>query len=447
MAASAALATREDIIAVVKETMGVVRAEQVEAEQRKAIEEQQKRKPGERAPGDSAKNVDEALREIFDQLKSSSSKSGVDIEYRSAPEHMRKSDPYLLPGIARNGNEQEVFSHGITARMVRFLMLAKITHGHPGMAKHMAREAGYPVTAKALDTTSFVDGGAVIDPAFSPEIIEALRATAVFRGAGPRVMPLLGTMTQPFINVGSSAAYVGENQTIAKTQPTLGQHQMIERKLAATLPLSNEMIRIGGQAAEAAIMADLLRAFAVREDLAFLRGDGTSNTPKGLKNWAKYAGTAQTAPDPVKVTADASSLPAQVEGANVAITRGQWFMSARSYWYLRALRTTQGEYAFPELAQGQFLGFPFARSTQIPNNIGGSSNGSELYFVNMDDMLIGQGPSVSIESFPGGTYHDGTQLVSGISNDQTVLRGIETHDLMARNRGYEIAMLTDVRWF
>jgi HK97 family phage major capsid protein len=441
-------ATRKDIIAVVKESLGAAAAEKAEAEQKKAIEEQQKRaKTGERSPGDEHENVNAFMARAFGQERQATAKNGTELHYREAPAHLRKTDPYLLPGVARNGNDTETFTHGMAARLVRYLMWAKIENGHARFAKDMAKECGHLVTAKALDSTSFIDGGALIDPAFSTEVIEALRAVAVFRGAGPRVIPLNGTMNQPFINIGSAASYVGENQTISKTQPTFGQHQMIERKLAAVLPISNEMIRIGGSMAEAAIMSDLIRAFAVREDLAFLRGDGASTTPRGLKSWTKTTTTANATVNFTNVTADAVSLPAAIEGQNVQITRGYWFMSARSYWYLRALRVTNGEYAFPELQEGSFLGFPFARSTQIPNNIGGSSTGSEIYFVNMDDMQIGQGGSVNIESFPGGTYHDGSALVSGISNDQTVLRGTETHDLMARNRGYEIAMLTDARWF
>jgi HK97 family phage major capsid protein len=269
----------------------------------------------------------------------------------------------------------------------------------------------------------------------------------VFRAAGPRVVPFSGSMFLPFFATGSTATYQGENQAIVKSEPTFGQHQMQERKLTNLVPISNEMLRMGGPQTEAYILQDMIQAIAEREDLAFLRGDGTSYTPKGLKTWKQTTNAANGTINVTNVTADLAKCPAGIEALKVALTRPNWFVSARTKWYLRSLRTTNGEYAFPEVQQNMLLGFPLSVSVQIPNNLGGGTDESEVYLANMDDMQLGQSTSVMVDSFPGGAYDSGGgTIVSGISNDQTVLRVIEAHDLMARKNGKEIAMLTAVKW-
>lgn len=451
MSAAAAQVTmsREELNAVIRDVAGKVAAERAEESSRRAIEEQHRQTAngGQRPGANQGDNVASLMERIYEQGNRVSLKSGVDVMYRQLTPSQRAADPYALPGVAvSQERESEFFTHGMAPRIVRFLILAKMAHGHISFASKMAKEAGFPVTAKALDTTNMADGGALIDPAFSSEIIEALRPMSVVRAAGPRMVPLNGTLFQSFIDLGSTAYYVGENQTATRSQPKFGMHQMQERKLVNLVVLSNEMLRQGGQYVESAIMQDMIRGIAVREDAAFLLGDGTQFSPRGIAKWAKYTRDANTTVNLVNVTADGAYLPASIEAGNVAITRGQYFMSPRSRWYLRTLRTTNGDYAFPEIQQGEWLGYKIASSTQIPNNTGGLSSGSQIIFANMDDVQIGQGPSVQVDSFPGGAYNDSGTVVSGISNDQTVLRVMEVHDLMCRQRGYEAAFLTDVRW-
>jgi HK97 family phage major capsid protein len=47
----------------------------------------------------------------------------------------------------------------------------------------------------------------------------------------------------PKITGGSTAGYVGENANITKTQPTTGQITLTFKKLAALVPISNDLLR------------------------------------------------------------------------------------------------------------------------------------------------------------------------------------------------------------
>ncbi|KKL70473.1 hypothetical protein LCGC14_2104520, partial [marine sediment metagenome] len=70
---------------------------------------------------------------------------------------------------------------------------------------------------------------------------------------------------------------------------------------------------------------------------------------------------------------------------------------------------------------------------QIPNTLGGGSNESEIYFQEFTEAVIGEALGMMVEVFPGGAYNDGSQIISGISTDETVIRLITEHDFQLRH--------------
>jgi HK97 family phage major capsid protein len=101
----------------------------------------------------------------------------------------------------------------------------------------------HPVT-RALVVSTATAGGFIVPPDYHAEIIELLRAQAVIRAAGPRVMPMpRGTMTLPGQASAASAAYGSESQAITVSQPGLNQQVLSFKKLRAMVPISNDMLR------------------------------------------------------------------------------------------------------------------------------------------------------------------------------------------------------------
>lgn len=356
----------------------------------------------------------------------------------------------------------EHFQSGKGSRFL-FYILRAAEAGYRGMAgrdyaSQLASKDGNKITAKALSSSILGDGGALVPGEFASEIIEALVPISVVQGAGATVVPMNnGSLSLPFIDTSAAASYVAENKAAAVSQPGTGLIQLRDHKLRCIVPVSNDLLRNGGANAENAVRRNMMRVLGARRDLAFLRGDSVNGTPKGIKEFAQNSQDATLAPTVATITTDTTSLLAKVWAQNVTFTNPVWFMSSRSFWFLRGLRTTNGEYAFPELqmaasgnAMGMLLGFPVYVSNQIPENLDYSgmatNDESEIYFVNAEDMIIAQNEEMRVEAFPGGSYNDGTNQVSGIQTDQVVLALTDVHDFGMNYRGREAGVINQVRY-
>ena len=149
-------------------------------------------------------------------------------------------------------------------------------------------------------------------------------------------------------------------------------------KLAALVPISNDLLRYSAPSADGVVRDDAVRAINAREDLAFIRGDGTSGTPKGLKSWIDPAnqfaanGTVSLA----NVTSDLGKAMQLIMDANITLiiqqgatgtvdVRPGWIMAPRHWKYLTTVQTGTGQYAFrDEMLRGTLWGFPYRVTTQ-----------------------------------------------------------------------------------
>jgi HK97 family phage major capsid protein len=97
---------------------------------------------------------------------------------------------------------------------------------------------------KALAAGTLADGGALIGEQMSSDFIELLRPASVFRQLNPVVAPMSeGNLTMPKLTGGAIAGYIGENQPAGKTQQTTGNVKATAKKIAALVPVSNDLIR------------------------------------------------------------------------------------------------------------------------------------------------------------------------------------------------------------
>jgi HK97 family phage major capsid protein len=335
-------------------------------------------------------------------------------------------------------------------RMVRALAAGK---GDSERALKFVKEVWKDATVaaafeKALSAGSAPGGGFLVPVEYSTEIIEFLRARAIVRSFNPTTMPMpTGTVTIPKLATGVNAAYVGENANITKVEQAFGSLTLTYKKLAALTPVSNDLIRFASPSADTVVRNDLVAALAVREDLAFIRGDGTANTPKGIRNWIPAANViaANGTVNLANITQDLGKLLLALKNANIQFITPGWMMAPRTEVYLMTLLTSNGVYAFrEEMLTGKLWGMPYKTTTQIPTNLGSGSD-SEVYLTDFSDVVIGESEQIIIDVSMEAAYYDGSTVQASFSQDQTVIRALSMHDIGMRH-DLSAAVLTTVQW-
>lgn len=341
------------------------------------------------------------------------------------------------------------------ARFIRALAAGK---GDPERAAKYVKQnwkqtAEIEALAKALNESTLAEGGALVPTEYVAEVIELLRGRAVVRSLGAVSLPMnSGSLTMPKLTGGATASYIGESQNIPKTQQATGQLQLSAKKLAALVPISNDLLRDASPNADNLVRDDLVSTMALREDLAFIRDDGTQNKPKGMRYWAPATNVVNRTQDAgantlATVTADLAAAVNRLESADVRFIRPGWVMTPRTKWYLWQLRDANGNQVFrDEINQGRLLTFPFRTTTQVPNNLGVAGDESELYLADFADMIIGENTELIIDVSTEAAYHDGTNVVAAFSRDETVIRAIARHDFGARH-DESITVITALDWY
>lgn len=351
----------------------------------------------------------------------------------------------LLKGQQEPAQQKKGLAVG---RIIRALAVAKGDNERAARiaAKHFGEE---DVAVKALAAGDATAGGFLIGEEMSSEVIELLRPAAVVRRSNPIVMPMdRGNLSLPKITGGATASYAGENQNAGKTEQEFGSLKLTFKKLISLVPISNDLLRFTSYNADMVVRDDLVSAMAQREDLAFIRGDGSSDTPIGLLTWCPTANKfdANATVNLDNVTADLATAVLNLRNGNSRMIRPAWFLSPTTEMYLMTVRDGNGNYAFrDEMLRGTLWGFPYASTTQIPSNLGGGANESEVYLVDMADAVIGESTNLTVDASGEAAYFDGTQVQAAFSRDQTVIRAIAEHDFGMRHDA-SVTVIQAVKW-
>lgn len=319
---------------------------------------------------------------------------------------------------------------------------------------------------RALGTTTLGSGAGFVQPELASEIIDFLHPLAVVRSSGVSSLPLSsGQLSMPFISSAATASYVGENTGPNATQPGEGRLNLSRKILAAIVAMSKELLAEASYSVDEYLRMHLARVLAAREDLAFIRGDGTADTPRGMRYWAGLSSgggsahvfnrtLASSAVTVDTITADALKAMRLVEDSNVPMVNAGWILPVREVYGLMSKRnaTTQME-IWPELRAGTWYGYPLKKSTQIPKNLAGDAAGtgtgnkSEVYFAAFAHLVIAESEGLEINAFDGGAYKDSSgNLQSGITNREVVIQATAKHDFGATYRGDEVCVIESVDW-
>lgn len=335
----------------------------------------------------------------------------------------------------------------------RMMRLMAAAGGNAFVAAQIAEANGESGLFANQNMGSGAAGGFLVPEDVSSEIVELLRPASVVMRMNPVVIDMPnGNMTINRLATGVTAGYIGEQQNLPPTGATFGQLVLSAKKLAALIPISNDLMRAASTAVDRIVRDDAVTALGVRMDLAFIRGAGTQFTPKGLRN--QHTGTAfatthvltmTATPTLATATTDAGRLELALLNNDVTMIRPGWLMAPRVAMWLRNLRDGNGNIGFPEMAQGLWRGKPFAETTQIPINLGGGTE-SEIYLADFAHVVVGEHMGIEIAMSTEAAYADsGGTVRAAFSRDETVMRAIAQHDIGLRHLP-AVAILQGVTW-
>ena len=336
------------------------------------------------------------------------------------------------------------------AGFARMAMAVAAGKGDLKMAEQFAaKEIGDQQVAMAISTAAG-SGGALIPENLHSEVIELLRPKTIVRKLGARVLPLPnGNLSLPRMSGGAQSSYVGEGSDANSSTSQFNDVKLSAKTMITLVPISNQLIGRADYNTEQLVLSDMIAAMAVREDKAFLRDDGTGNTPIGFKKVAtdngrtvEWAGTA----DMKTIDAYLDGLILLLMNSNSLMINPGWGMSPRTWMKLFGLRDGNGNKVYPEMAQGLLKGYPIAHTNTIPANLGTGTNESEIYFADWNDVVIGEQDDMTIDFSTEATYKDTNgDLVSAFSRNQSLIRLVGNHDVGFRHPE-GLALGTKVTW-
>ncbi|MCB6184280.1 phage major capsid protein [Leeia sp. TBRC 13508] len=338
------------------------------------------------------------------------------------------------------------------AKVARMAVALAAAGGNSHVAAKIAADRGYgDDVSMALSTTTPGAGGILIPQSLSSEVIEVLRPKAVVRRLGARTVPLVnGKMTIPRVQGGAVVGYVGADDEAAATGLDFGDLELSSKTLNALVPIGNDLLRVAGtnQSVDQIVIGDLTSAIAAREDKAFIRDNGTANLPKGLRSWVLPANTfvANAVVNLANIDADLNKAILRLENSDVALVSPGWVMSPTTYRFLDSLRDGNGNKVYPELEAGLLKGYPVGRTTQVPSNLGASSDESEVYFADFAEAYIGEDLGMTIDYSKDAAYKDSQgNMVSAFQKNQTLIRVMTKHDFGLRH-AESVSVITGVKW-
>lgn len=248
------------------------------------------------------------------------------------------------------------------------------------------------VSERAKDLMATGNGGNLIVETYANDFLDLLWDNTILDKVGVRFMPTsTGNLTIPKILSGVAAGYVGEGGTIDTSTITFGKIRLSVKKLMALVPISNDLLRYTSVNVDALLRDQLVKQLAQVADYAVLYGKGGDYEPRGIANTDKIIKEA-SAQTTVATRAMGLSMIKELGKRNHALTGLYWLMGWDTYVNLLEERESEVGYRNPEMAQGQFLGYPFI----VSNNVRKDSTYEDFFLVKFDDFEAIQGMNVEI---------------------------------------------------
>lgn len=347
-------------------------------------------------------------------------------------------------GTPANSNERELKPGD---RFFRALGAIQAGQGERGnkiaaatkWAKSDPRFRSFAGMEKDLSSVIESGGAVLIREELSDDFIAYLRPAHVLGKLGARVVPMSSNqLLIPAHTIGSTGGWIGEGEAAPTTAPSFGGVEMRLRTYASVVPVPNDLIKFAFLNAEAFVGADMRLDVGSAFDLAYLRGSGSNGQPQGVRWRGRATASLGTTLD--NIVGDLLGCFTRAGEANLPMQRLGWGMSWKLWQKLASLRDTgTGLWLFKdEMRNGTLLGQPFVPSGQIKNNYDpyatGTANKTELYWFDLDSVLVGNSEEVQMLASIDGAYETGAGVKSALSRNETVIRVVAQTDVQVRYR-------------
>ena len=295
------------------------------------------------------------------------------------------------------------------AQYARAKILSQLAakEGNYKSALDIAKERGFGdevqdlVTKASLGTTT--DSGfaasLVTENRLVGEFVDMLRAATVFdQLAGFRNVPFNSKI--PSQLTGGQAQWVGEGAPKPLTNPTYGEVEIKEHKLAAITVYTQELMRRSDPAVDVLVRDDLIEASKTLIDNTFLdAGAATAVRPAGVLNGV--TATPNTGTTAAAYEADLLSLINTFVAANLSLDGSYFLMSETRAAQISLLRDALGNTYFQGMAlrgTRTLMGIPVITSQAV---------GDKIILVKTSEILLAQDGGVDV------SYSDQATLVDG----------------------------------
>lgn len=279
--------------------------------------------------------------------------------------------------------------------------------GHYIAPVDMAKQLGFGdevqdlVTKATLGTTTDAGFAAslVTENRLVGEFVDMLRAATVFdQLAGFRNVPFNSKI--PSQLTGGQAQWVGEGAPKPLTNPTYGEVEIKEHKLAAITVYTQELMRRSDPAVDILVRDDLIEASKTLIDNTFLdAGAATAVRPAGVLNGV--IATANTGTTAANYEADLLALVNSFVTANLSLDGAYFIMSETRAAQISLLRDALGNTYFQGMAlrgTRTLMGIPVITSQTV---------GDKIILVKTSEILLAQDGGVDV------SYSDQATLVDG----------------------------------
>lgn len=271
----------------------------------------------------------------------------------------------------------------------------------------MAKQMGFGdevqdlVTKATLGTTTDVGFASALvqENRLVGEFVEMLRAATVFEQLnGFRAVPFNSKI--PSQLTGGTAAWVGEGAAKPLTNPTYGEVEIKEHKLAAITVYTQELMRRSDPAVDVLVRDDLIEASKTLIDNTFLDAAAASTTrPAGVLNGV--TATPNTGTTAAAYEADLLALINTFVAANLSLDGAYFLMSETRAAQISLLRDALGNTYFQGMAlrgTHTLMGIPVITSQAV---------GDKIILVKTSEILLAQDGGVDV------SYSDQATLVDG----------------------------------
>lgn len=295
------------------------------------------------------------------------------------------------------------------AQYARAKILSQLAakEGNYKSALDVAKERGFGdevqdlVTKATLGTTTDAGFAAslVTENRLVGEFVDMLRAATVFdQLAGFRNVPFNSKI--PSQLTGGQAQWVGEGAPKPLTNPTYGEVEIKEHKLAAITVYTQELMRRSDPAVDILVRDDLIEASKTLIDNTFLdAGAATAVRPAGVLNGVTV--TPNTGTTAANYEADLLALVNSFVTANLSLDGAYFIMSETRAAQISLLRDALGNTYFQGMAlrgTRTLMGIPVITSQTV---------GDKIILVKTSEILLAQDGGVDV------SYSDQATLVDG----------------------------------